>query len=335
MRGSRLLSILCLLWALAASLVGCAPATPSVPLMAAGAATPTAPAAKMTETPFTIALVMKTLTNPFFVEMEKGARQAEQELGVKLIVKTAAQETSIEQQIAIVRDLMNDGVDAIVIAPADSAELVPVLAQAQRAGIVIINIDNQLDASSVAAQAMQPVPFISVDNEEGAYRSARYIAEQLTQPAEAIILEGIRTAKNANDRRQGAERAFGENPNITVVAEETANWQIDEAHDVIATLFVQHPDVRVVFAANDMMALGVLRYLEETGRTDVLVAGYDALAEAKEAIRAGTLAATIDQQAAQQGYFGVDYAVKELQGKSLPAVTLVDMQLITTANAAP
>lgn len=322
--------------AVAFALAACAPAQPSLSLLSEDEPSPAAvPATELTETPFTVALVMKTLTNPFFVEMEKGARQAEQELGVNLIVKTGAQETSIEQQIAIVRSLIEQGVDAIVIAPADSAELVPVLAQAQRAGIVIVNIDNQLDPQTVVAQGMKEIPFISVDNEEGAYQLAKYISDQLTEPADVVILEGIRTAKNADDRKRGAERAFGENPNVTIVAHESANWKIDEAYDVAATLFVEHPDIRAVFAANDMMALGVLRYLEDKGRSDVLVAGYDALEEAKAAIRAGKMECTVDQQAAQQGYFGVDFAVRALQGKSIPVVTLVDTQLITQENAAP
>ena len=334
-RGELSFSIL-IVFSLALLLAGCAAEKPSVSLVLESAEPrPAHSEEHATDTPFTIALVMKTLTNPFFVAMEQGARQAEQELGVQLIVKTGAQETSVEQQIAIVRDLMNQGVDAIVIAPADSAELVPVLGQAQKAGIVVINIDNQLDAGLLAAEGMQGVPFVSVDNEEGAYRSARYISDQLDEPVEAAILEGIRTAQNADDRKRGAERAFAENPNITVVARETANWKIDEAYDVAATLFTQHPNIRAVFAANDMMALGVLRYLEDAGRTDVLVAGYDALEEAVAAIDAGKLASTVDQQAAQQGYFGVEYAVKALQGRSLPSVTLIDTQLITGEVVAP
>lgn len=130
----------------------------------------------------TIALVMKTLTNPFFVEMEKGARLAEQELGITLMVRTGAQETSIEQQIAIIKELIEEEVDAIVIAPADSRQLIPVLKEAQDAGIVIINVDNRLDAEVSRNLGLINVPFISVDNEQGAYLSARYISNQLTTP---------------------------------------------------------------------------------------------------------------------------------------------------------
>ena len=277
----------------------------------------------------TIALVMKTLTNPFFIEMERGAREAEQALGVNLDVRTAAQETSIEQQIEIIDTLITEGVDAIVIAPGDSEALIPVLKKAQDAGIVIVNIDNRLDAEFSATTGLVDVPYVSVDNEQGAYLSAKVIADPITEPAEAIILEGIRTAKNAQDRKAGAERAFAENDNITVVASETANWKIDEARDVAHTLFEEYPDVTLVFAANDMMALGVIQYLAEAGRDDVQVAGYDALEEAIEAIRAGTLTVTIDQQAALQGYRGVELAVALLAGEEVAAEELVDVLAVT------
>ncbi|MCB9005517.1 MAG: sugar ABC transporter substrate-binding protein [Ardenticatenaceae bacterium] len=287
------------------------------------AVSPTSP------TPPTIALVMKTLTNPFFVEMEKGARRAEEEFGITLIVKTAAQETSIEQQIEIVDELIQEQVNAIVIAPGDSLELIPVLKKAQDAGIVVINIDNRLNPEYSASLGLTNVPFISVNNEQGAYQSADYISKQVNSPAEAIIIEGIRDAQNAIDRKTGAEQAFAENDNITVVASETANWKIDEGYTVVADLFALYPDISLIFCANDMMALGALRYLEETGRSDVMVAAYDNLNEVQEDLRNGRLAATIDQQAAEQGYLGVQYAIRALNGETLPAETLVDTLLIT------
>lgn len=278
---------------------------------------------------YTIGLVMKTLTNPFFVEMERGARKAERELGVNLIVRTGAQETSVEQQIAIVRDMIGQAVDAIVIAPADSTELIPVLKEAQDAGLVIVNIDNQLNPDVSAEQGLVGVPFISVDNEKGAYTSARYIADQISAPTQALILEGIRSAQNAEDRKQGALRAFGENPNIAVVAMESANWKIDEGYDVSKQLLEQYPAARLIFAANDMMAFGAIKYLEEMQRGDVLVAAFDNLEEAQKALVNGTLQATVDQQAATQGYMGIDYAVRALQGETLPILTLVETRLIT------
>lgn len=279
-----------------------------------------------------IALVMKTLTNPFFVSMEKGARQAASDFGVELIVKTAAQETSITQQIDIVAELVRDKqVSAIVIAPGDSVELIPVLKTAQDAGMKVVNIDNKLDAEVVAKYALQTIPFISVDNEAAAYLSAKYISDQLTTPTEVAILEGIPSASNAQARKNGALRAFAENPNLTVVASQTAHWKVDEAYEVIRGIFTNSPNVGAVFCANDMMAIGVLKYLETAGKTTIPVASFDAIDEAKAAVKEGKLAVTIDQLPEKQGYLGVKAAVDMLAGQTPPEEVMVDVRLIDAA----
>lgn len=279
-----------------------------------------------------IALIMKTLTNPFFIEMEKGARKAQLESGIDLQVLTASQETSIEQQIQLVEDQIVAKVDAIVIAPGDSHRLVPVLKKAQDAGIKIVNIDNRLNPAAVTENGLKPVPFISVDNEKAAYLSAKYLADTAKKPSEAAIIEGIRTADNANQRSRGAEKALKENPRIRIVAVETANWKIDEAYTVAKHIFDDHPEIKLVFCANDMMAIGVIRYLQETGRHDVRVAGFDALEEAKTAIHQGQMLVTIDQQAAQQGYQGVMTAIKLLRGETVPALVEIDAKALTAKD---
>jgi ribose transport system substrate-binding protein len=325
-------AIVCL--CLACLCAACGQPAADTPLLAPGSPpAPVQPTGSPASPRYRIALVMKTLTNPFFVEMEKGARQAEKGLGIDLIVKTTAQETSIDQQITIVEELIREGVDAILIAPADSVQLIPVIKKAQDAGITIINIDNQLDPQASEKIGLTGVPFISVDNAQGAYLSAKHISEKVDTPSQAAILEGITTAKNAQDREKGALQAFAENKNITVVASETANWKIDEAYNVAAKLFTQYPDIKLIFCANDMMALGVMQYLKETGKTDVQVAAYDALAEAMPMLRDGSLQATIDQHAALQAYTGVQYAIRALQGEQLPPITLLDVLLVTHDNA--
>jgi len=276
-----------------------------------------------------IALVMKTLTNPFYIEMEKGARKAENELGINLIVKTGAKETSIEQQITIVDELILAGVDAIVIAPGSSTDLVPVLKKAQDAKIQIVNIDNRLDPAFMKKVGLMEVPFISVDNEKAAYKSAKIISDKITKPTNVAIIEGIRSADNAEQRRKGAVRAFGENKNIKIVASETANWKIDEAYDVTSKIFSKNPDIGAVFCANDMMALGTIQYLSESKRQDVLVAGFDNLEEAQKAIVKGEMMVTINQQADVQGYLGVKYAVEMLQGKKPQLETMIAVKVFT------
>lgn len=304
-------------------------ATPSVSTVAK--APVTAPSVAPAATQKKVGFVMKTLTNPFFIEMEKGARRAEKELGVELLVKTAAQETSIEQQIQIVDDLIAAKADAIVIAPGDSQRLVAVLKKAADAGIKLVNIDNRLDPATVKAAGLAAVPFISVDNEKAAYASARFIADQAKGPTQAAILEGIRSADNARQRMEGAKRAFAENTSIKLVASESANWKIDEGHAVAKQIFAKHPDVKLLFAANDMMALGALKFLQESKRSQVKVAAYDALEEAVAEVQAGRLAVTVDQQAAEQGFQGVALAVRLLKGESVPEQMLIDTRLVTAS----
>lgn len=324
-RGGRLIT------GLTAGLLLLAACDDATPPAAAPAAAPAAERPR-------IALVMKTLTNPFFIEMERGARRAEQELGVDLLVRTAAQETSIEQQIGIVDQLIRDRVAAIVIAPGDSVELIPVLKKAQDAGLRVVNIDNRLSPEFSRKMGLLGVPFISVDNEAGAYAAVRSVTAGVDRPTAAALIEGIRGAANAEDRKRGALRALAENPQIRVVAQESAHWKIDEALAVARGIFEQHPDVRILFCANDMMAIGAMKYLADAGRSEVRVVGFDALEPAREAVRAGRLAATVDQQAAEQGYLGVVYAVKALRGGQVPPETMVETRVITSdtlAGAAP
>ena len=274
-----------------------------------------------------VSLVMKTLTNPFFIEMEKGARRAAQETGTRLEVKTATQETSIEQQIKIVEDMVKRGTDAIVIAPGDSVRLVPALKQAQQAGIHIVNIDNRLDARAMAAQGMRPVPFISIDNEAAAFASAMELSRRLPARAEVAIIGGIPSADNAKQRSLGAQRAF-QQAGMQLVANKSAYWKIDDAYTVTQSLLKQHPNLRGIFCANDMMAIGARKYLTDSKRAHILVAGFDAIPDARLALARGELVASMDQQGNEQGYQGVKTALTMLAGKPVPGELLIDSVLV-------
>ncbi len=271
---------------------------------------------------YQIALVMKTLTNPFFITMERGAREAEKDLGIQLIVKTGSQETAIAQQIDIIRKLIKDKVDAIVIAPASSIELVPILARAQQQGIVIVNIDNELDKDAAKKFNLKDVPFISVDNEEGAYLSAKYISENVSQKSNAVILEGIKSAQNGIDRKKGAMKAFEENKNITVISSKSADWKIDEAYEVFQNMWNENSNIDLVFCSNDMMALGVVQFLQENKIKDVKVAAFDNIEEIKPHLQSGAVSVTIDQQADVQGYKGIETAYKLLKKEPIESITV-------------
>ncbi len=121
-------------------------------------------------------------------------------------MRSGTNETSLEQQATFIEEYMQKGIHAVVITPADSVGIIPVLKRVQLRGIEIVNIDNNIDAQALHKAEMKPVPFIGVDNEYGAYLSANAIAKVVPKGSKAIVIEGIRTAQNANQRKRGAFR---------------------------------------------------------------------------------------------------------------------------------
>jgi len=279
-----------------------------------------------------IALVPKVTANPIFAALEQGARQAETDFDIKLVVRTPAQDTSVDQQIQIVEDLILEEVDAIVITPIDSKELIPVLKKAQEAGIVVVVAVTRLDASWMAELGMDPVPTITTDDELAAYLSAGYLVKDISQPAKAAIIEGNIGAANTSARTIGAKRAFSENPNITLVSTIPANWRIDDAYTAMQTVLRAYPSVSLVFVESDFMALGVLEYLKDVHRTDVKLTGINGIPQALEALDAKNFLATVDTKSFEQGYLAVEYAVKKLRGEDVPLETLMDLDLVTAAD---
>lgn len=279
-----------------------------------------------------VAVILKSFTNPFFVEMAKGARRAQQETGIDLQVKTATPETSVEQQIRLVDSQIKAHVNAIVISPVDIRRVVPVLKMAHDAGIKIVNIDERLDPDVLTANGMPQVPFVGVNNEQAAYQAAKFIADQVKLPTEVAIFDGVPGTNTAMDRKRGVQRAFNENGKLRLVESGAANWKADEAYELAKRAFKSHPKIGIVYCLNDLMAIGVIKYLQETGKTHVLVGGFDALDEARSAIRAGDMVVTVDQLAARQGYIGVISALKLLHGEAVPNVVMVDTALISAST---
>jgi ribose transport system substrate-binding protein len=281
-----------------------------------------------------VALVMKTLTNPFFITMRQGAQQAQRETDVNLKVLAPPQETDIERQVAMVEDLITQKVDAILIAPAGSKEIVPVLVRAKRAGILVVNVDNRVDAQAAGAGGLVLDGYIGADNEEGGEMAGDYLVNLLGGKGKVAMLEGIRGVDNAEARRSGFLKAINKVPGIRLIASRTANWSQDEALNVFADMLQAHPDIQGVFCANDMMALGAIAAIDQAGKTGkIFVVGYDNLAEAQKAMLDGKLHGTIEQHADLMGSESVKFAANMLRGRR-PAKqeVLVQLELITPNN---
>ena len=149
----------------------------------------------------TIALVVKTLNNPFFIEMQQGAEEAAKRLGVNLVVQAADREVDVERQMQIVENLIERKVNALCIAPSGSREIVPVVVKANKAGIPVLVVDTRVDEKALAAAGGKLATFIGSDNFDGGRIAGAFVAEKLGGQGSVAILEGIAGHETGDARR--------------------------------------------------------------------------------------------------------------------------------------
>jgi ribose transport system substrate-binding protein len=267
-----------------------------------------------------IALVMKSLANEFFRTMADGAEkhQASHTADYDLIVNGIKNETDFAEQVSLIEQMVAQGVQAIVIAPADSKALVPALKRAKEAGVLVVNIDNKLDAE-VLKQANLSVPFVGPDNRKGARQVAEVVANKLKEGDPVAIIEGIPTAFNGQERRLGAEDAV-KAANLKLVSVQSGQWEMDKANTIAASLLSEHANLKAIFCGNDNMALGAVAAIQAAGRTgQVLVTGFDAIAAVEPMLKDGRIAATADQHGDLLAVYGIETALSILKGDATPA----------------
>lgn len=264
-----------------------------------------------------LALVMKSLANEFFSTMAEGAKRHATAHAAEfdLLVNGIKNETDLGEQVSLVEQMIAMRVNAIVIAPADSKALVPVLKRALAAGIVVVNIDNRLDAAALK-EAGIAIPFVGPDNRAGAAAVGRVLAKKLTKGDPVAIIEGIPTADNGRQRRLGFEDAIKE-AGLNLVSTQSGQWEMEKANTVAASLLNAHPNLKAIFCGNDNMALGAVAAIKAAGREGkVLVAGFDHISAIKPLLASGAVVATADQHADQLAVFGIDAAREMLKTKA-------------------
>jgi len=276
-----------------------------------------------------VALVMKSLANEFFRTMADGAEkhQAAHAADYDLIVNGIKNETDLAEQVALVEQMVAQGVQAIVIAPADSKALVPALKRAKEAGVLVVNIDNKLDAD-VLKQAGLSIPFVGPDNREGARVVAESVTGKLQEGDTVAIIEGIPTAFNGQQRRLGAEDAV-KAAKLNLAGVQSGQWEMDKANTIAASLLSEHANLKAIFCGNDNMALGAVAAVQAAGRTgQVQVTGFDAIAAVAPMLQDGRIAATADQHGDQLAVYGIETALSILKGEAPPAdkATPVDLK---------
>ena len=282
----------------------------------------------------TLAFVPKALNSPFWAEMERGADAEAATLGVQLVSLAAERETDVERQYQIIENLIQQRVDAILMSPAGSKELVPAIRKANDANIPVLILDTRIDSAAAESMGVHTVTYIGSDNFEGGRVAGRYLARELGRRGDVAVIEGISGHETADQRRLGFLAGLEASPGVRVVASQTANWERARAYTVAENLLQAHPQLVGIFAANDEMALGALEAVAAAGRLDSMrIIGFDSVPDAITNIRSGRLLGSVAQFPGEMGRLGVRYAVALLrQGIHPPPDVLTRVEMIDRDN---
>ena len=265
----------------------------------------------------TLALVVSTLNNPFFVTMKDGAQKRADELGYDLIVLDSQNDPA--KELANVEDLTVRGVKAILINPTDSDAVSNAIRMINRTKIPVLTLDRGATRGKVASH-------IASDNIAGGKMAGDYIAEKMGKGAKVIQLEGLAGTSAARDRGEGFAQAVKAN-GFKVLASQPADFDRTKGLNVMENLLTGNADVQAVFAQNDEMALGAIRAIKAAGKK-VFIVGFDGTDDGIAAVKRGEMAGTIAQQPALIGALGVDTAVKVLTGKKVAQYIPVPLKVV-------
>jgi len=285
----------------------------------------------------TVALVLKSLADPYVVAMASAAQNYQKHFASQfdLTVRGTAAETDTSAQIRIVDEMIGARMNAIVIAPTDSKALTPVVAQGVKAGIIMVTIDNSLDEASQDAAGIS-VPFVGPNNRKGALEVGNYLSRRLKAGDEVGIIEGISADRNAQQRTAGSKEAMRA-AGMKVVAIRSGDWDTGKGKAAASRMLSEHPRLRALLCGNDNMAMGAVEAVRDAGRTgSVYVTGYNNIDAVKPLLADGRVLATMNQFADRQAVFGIDVALKAIaEGKKqseLSRFIETPLQLVTKEN---
>ncbi len=274
-----------------------------------------------------IVIITPSHDNPFFKAESDAADSRAQELGYETLTLTHNGDASLQDQLfdtAIARKA-----SAIILDNAGADASIAVVQKAKNAGIPTFLIDREINANGIA------IAQIVSNNYQGATLGAEEFVRLMGESGSYIELLGKESDTNAHIRSQGYNDIIGQYPEMKLVAQQSANWSQTEAFEKMETILQAHPNIKGVISGNDTMALGAAAALKASGKSDIIVLGFDGSPDVIEAIKVGDIDATVIQPAALISTMAVNQAHAYIQTgiSELPEKQAVDCELITLDNA--
>ncbi|MEC1156197.1 ribose ABC transporter substrate-binding protein RbsB [Cytobacillus horneckiae] len=266
-----------------------------------------------------IGISISTLNNPYFVTLKDSAEAKAKELGMETTTVDAQNDPA--KQVSDIEDLIQQGVDILLINPADSSAIAAAINSANNANIPVITVDRSAEGGEVVAH-------VASDNAAGGKMAGEYIIEQLGEEAKVVELEGIPGSSAARERGAGFNEAIAAASGYEVASKQAANFDRAQGLTVMENIIQSTKDFKAVFAHNDEMALGAVQALNAAGLTDVIVVGFDATEDAVKAVEDGKMAATVAQKPDLMGEQAIEAAQKVLKDETVEEFIPVELELI-------
>lgn len=263
-----------------------------------------------------IGLSISTLNNPFFVSVKDGVVAEAKKQGLEVIIIDAQNDSA--KQSNDVEDLMQQGVNALLINPVDSSAISTVVQTANSLNIPVIALDRSSDKGDIKA-------LVASDNVKGGSMAAEYIVAQLGKGAKVIELEGSPGASATRERGKGFHDIA--DTQLKVIGKQSADFDRTKGLTVMENLLQGNPSVQAVFAHNDEMALGAIEAIQSSGKK-IPVIGFDGNEDALKSIEAGNLTGTVAQQPELIGQMAIQSAKDVLDGKTVEKLVAAPLKLV-------
>lgn len=271
-----------------------------------------------------IAMSFQEMNNQYFVVMNEALQEAGKALGAEVYTSDAAHD--VVKQISDIEDLVQRGVDILLINPTDSAGVRQAVENAHNKGVIVVAID---------AQAEGPIDsFCGSKNYDAGYMAGEHLCQTLGSSGEVAILDGIPVVPIL-ERVRGFRAACEKYPGIKIVTMQNGRQERDIALSVTENMIQGNPNLKGIFSVNDEGSLGALTAIESSGK-DIKLVSVDGNPEAVKKILDGTkFIATSAQYPRDQVRVGLGVALAKYWGANVaPAEVPIDVRLITPANAA-
>jgi ribose transport system substrate-binding protein len=290
-----------------------------------------APAAN-TESKGVIGVSLLTLDNPFFKVIGDNIISEGKKRNYQAIVVSG--DKDVAKQSNQIKDFIVKKVSAIVLSPCDSKSIVPVIQEANTAGIPVFTVDIPCNEPGVKI-----VTQIATDNYGGGKEAARAMIEALGEAGGKVAILHFKQAESCQLRVKGFREVIGAynsqaKAKIDIVAELESGGAKDQGYKAAEDTLQANPDLRGIFAINDPAALGARAALEKAGKTEqVVLVGFDGQPEGKQAIKEGKIYADPIQFPDKMGVQIVDAIIKHSKGETLPPELLIPTSLYKKADA--